>query len=102
MSQPDDEVVAVYQPVQWAPAEQPLPRTAGWALLFGVVGLFVSFFVGWGFAIGMLGVVLAVMALRRPWDERGMAIWALCLSALSIIYSAGWLWFSWTQGDLFV
>lgn len=87
--------------VRWAPAQAPLPRSASWALTFAVLGLIVSFLVGWGFLIGLVGAGLAIAALRRPWESRGMAVWALCLSLLSLVYSAGWLWWASTQGPLF-
>lgn len=70
-------------------------------MTFAVLALFVSFFVGWGVLIGLLGVVLAILALRRPWESRALAVWALCLSVLSLVYSAGWLWWASTQGPLF-
>lgn len=88
--------------VQWAPPEPaPLPRSAPWALTFAVLGLAVSLVVGWGFLIGVLGAGLALAALRRPWESRGVAVWALCLSVLSLLYSAGWLWWASTQGPFF-
>ncbi len=40
-------------------------------------------------------------ALRRPWESRALAVWALCLSVVSLVYSAGWLWWASTQGPLF-
>ncbi|MCT9818971.1 hypothetical protein N3K63_01585 [Microbacterium sp. W1N] len=85
-----------------APVAQPrLIRTAPWALLFGVLGLVVSLVVGWGFLIGVLGAGLALFSLRRPWENRAVAVWALCLSVVSLLYSAGWLWWASTQGPLF-
>ncbi|WP_431801969.1 hypothetical protein [Microbacterium sp. bgisy203] len=87
--------------VRWAPVPEVLPHSAGWALTFGILGLIVSFLVGWGFLIGLVGAGLAVAALRRPWESRPVAIWALCLSLLSVIYSAGWLRWASTQGPLF-
>lgn len=88
--------------VRWAPPPAaPLPRSAPWALTFAILGLAVSLVVGWGFLIGLLGTGLSIVALRRPWESRGVAVWALCLSLLSLVYSAGWLWWASTQGDLF-
>ncbi|ALJ19117.1 hypothetical protein [Microbacterium sp. No. 7] len=88
--------------VRWAPPPAPPPpRSAGWSLMFAVLALLVSLLVGWGFLIGMLAVGLAIAALRRPWERRGIAIWALCLGILSLVYSAGWLWWASTQGPLF-
>ena len=70
-------------------------------VLNAVLGLIVSFLVGWGFLIGLVGVGLAIAALRRPWESRPIAAWALCLSILSLVYSGGWLWWASTQGPLF-
>jgi len=90
------------QDVRWAPPPPaPLPHSAAWALTFAVLGLVVSLLVGWGFPIGLVGAGLAIVALRRPWESRGVAVWALCLSVLSLAYSAGWLWWASTQGPLF-
>ncbi|MDJ1114527.1 hypothetical protein [Microbacterium dauci] len=87
--------------VHWIHPPPALPRSAGWALLFGVLALVLACFVGWGFPVGVLGLVLAVVALRRPWERREMAVWALGLSAASLVFSAGWLWWAHTQGALF-
>ena len=95
-------IVPVTADVRWAPEPPaPLPRSAPWALTFAVLGLLVSLFVGWGFLIGLLATGLAVVALRRPWESRGVAVWALCLALLSLVYSAGWLWWAASQGPLF-
>jgi hypothetical protein len=97
---PVTEPVRVPTEVASEPAGS-LPRSAPWAMLFAVLGLGVSLLVGWGFLIGCVGVGLAITALRRPWERRGVAVWALCLSLLSLAYSAGWLWWASTQGPLF-
>jgi hypothetical protein len=82
---PGAEPVEVHAPV----AER--AHLASWALGIALVGLIVSFFVGWGFPIGLTGIVIAIFALRRPWERRAVAVWALVLAALSVVYSAGWL-----------
>ncbi|MEV5072665.1 hypothetical protein MRBLMI12_004328, partial [Microbacterium sp. LMI12-1-1.1] len=74
---------------------------AGWALAFAVVGLLVSMFVGWGFPIGLVAVVSAIIALRRPLENRAVAVWAIALGALSILYSAGWLLFTAMRANFF-
>jgi hypothetical protein len=74
---------------------------AGWALAFAVVGLLVSMFVGWGFPIGLVAVVSAIIALRRPLENRAVAVWAIALGTLSILYSAGWLLYTAIRADLF-
>lgn len=103
-TEPVPITASVHTEVAWAPepeADTALPRIAAWALTFSILGLIVSLLVGWGFPIGLVGVALAIVALRRPWESRGVAVWALCLSILSIMYSAGWLWWASTQGPLF-
>ncbi|NNH04555.1 hypothetical protein, partial [Microbacterium ulmi] len=87
----------------WAVPERAAPRRglAGWALAFSIAGLLASLFVGWGFPIGIVGVVSAILALRRPIESRGVAVWALVLGVLSIVYSAGWLLFAAMQADVF-
>lgn len=81
------------QTVQWYPREASAAHAwlAGWALAFSIAGLVVSLFVGWGFPIGLVGVVAAIVALRRPLESRGVAVWALSLGLVSVLYSAGWL-----------
>ncbi|GAA5093867.1 hypothetical protein GCM10025760_24580 [Microbacterium yannicii] len=73
---------------------------AGWALAFAVVGLIVSMFVGWGFPIGLVAVVSAIIALRRPLENRAVAVWAIALGTLSILYSAGWLLYTALRANL--
>lgn len=84
---------------------RPAPRTArgaaGWALGFAIVGLLVSLVVGWGFPLGLVAVILAVVALRRPFESRSAAVWAITLGGVSILYSGGWLWWAATQANLF-
>lgn len=81
---------------QWLmPAPEPQHRgLAAWALVFSIGGLLVSLFVGWGFPIGLVGVVSAILALRRPLESRAVAVWALVIGVVSILYSAGWLLFA--------
>ncbi|MDE0545433.1 hypothetical protein [Microbacterium sp. C7(2022)] len=78
---------------QWLmPAEAPPYRgLAGWALGFAIIGLVVSLFVGWGFPIGLVAIVSAIIALFRPLESRAIAVWAIVLGSVSVIYSAGWL-----------
>lgn len=106
LTEPVPVTASVHTDSGWTPAPGPdavvaLPWSAAWALAFGVVGLIVAIFVGWGFPLGLVGVVLAIVALRRPWESRQTAVWALCLSVASLVYSAGWLWWASTQGPLF-
>jgi hypothetical protein len=89
-------------PVLWAPvaAEPPSRGMSAWALTFGIIALIVSMFVGWGFPLGLVAIVTAIIALRRPIESRAVAVWALVLGAVSVLYSAGWLIFAASRGDL--
>ncbi|TDN90521.1 hypothetical protein [Microbacterium sp. BK668] len=82
--------------VQWAMPEpaRPARGLAAWALGFSIVALAVSLFVGWGFLLGIAAIVAAILALRRPLESRAVALWALVLGAVSLLYSAGWLLFA--------
>jgi hypothetical protein len=89
--------------LQWLMPENPAPHRglAPWALAFSLAGLIGSIFVGWGFPIGLVGVISAILALRRPLESRAMAVWALVLGALSVLYSAGWLFYAASRANLF-
>ena len=82
--------------VQWLMPEPAAPRRglAAWALAFSIGGLVFSLFVGWGFPIGLVGIVSAILALRRPLESRAVAVWALVLGIVSVLFSAGWLLFA--------
>ncbi|MDN3496496.1 hypothetical protein QL996_11190 [Planococcus sp. APC 4015] len=73
------------------PDPDPSRGLAGWALAFSIAGLVMSLFVGWGFPLGIIGAITAIVALRRPVESRAVATWALVLGLVSILYSAGWL-----------
>ncbi len=81
--------------VQWAPyedgPEEDGARLAPWALVAAIVALCASFFVGWGIPLAIVAVVAAIMALRRPMENRAVARWALVLGLAATIYSLGWL-----------
>lgn len=86
---------------EWA-APEPVRRSmSGWALGLAVIALGASFFVGWTFPLGLAGVIVSIVALRRPWDSSLVAGWALALSILSILYSGGWLLWLANQQHLF-
>ena len=42
-------------------------------------------------ALGLVAIVTAIVASRRPVERRGVVVWAIVLGALSVLYSAGWL-----------
>ncbi|GAA5200519.1 hypothetical protein [Microbacterium jejuense] len=88
---------------QWLASDEPgIHRgLAGWALAFAIIGLIVSLFVGWGFPIGLVAVVSAVFALRRPLESRAVAVWAIVIGSVSILYSAGWLLYAALRANLF-
>ncbi|KDA05268.1 hypothetical protein DC31_17080 [Microbacterium sp. CH12i] len=81
--------------VQWAPHDAAMDddntRLAPWALVAAVVALCASFFVGWGIPLAVIAVIAAIMSLRRPVENRAIAVWALILGIAATIYSLGWL-----------
>lgn len=87
---------------QWLASGEPAMHRglAGWALAFAIVGLVVSLFVGWGFPIGLVAVISAILALRRPLESRAMGVWAIAIGVVSILYSAGWLLYAATRANL--
>lgn len=84
-----------------APAARPARGIAGWALAAAIVALAISLVVGWGFPVGVVAVVAAAMALRRPDESRRAARWAAALGILSLVYSAIWLAWAASQAALF-
>jgi hypothetical protein len=89
-------------PTQWLVPEpvRPYRGVAGWALAFAVIGLAVSLFVGWGFPIGLVAVVSGIVALRRPLESRAVAVWALAMGSVSVVFSAGWLLWAMSRAQL--
>ncbi|MGC5172968.1 hypothetical protein ACPW96_17815 [Micromonospora sp. DT81.3] len=88
---------------QWmvTPPIAPHRGLGAWGLGFSLTGLISSFFVGWGFPISVVGIVLAALALRRPLESRPVATWALVLGILGLVYSAGWMLWAAAQLRLF-
>lgn len=66
-------------------------RLAPWALFAAIVALATSMFVGWGIPVAVVAVIAAIMSLRRPIENRGMAMWALVLGVFAALFSTGWL-----------
>jgi hypothetical protein len=66
-------------------------RLAPWALFAAIVALAASMFVGWGIPVAIVAVIAAVMCLRRPIENRGMALWALVLGIAATVFSSVWL-----------
>jgi hypothetical protein len=79
----------------WAPSAQAEhaddARLAPWALFAAIVALATSMFVGWGIPVAIVAVIAAIMTLRRPIENRAMAIWALVLGVFAALFSTGWL-----------
>ena len=89
-------------PLAWAPpAPRRPPSLGGWALAVAVIGLLLSFVVGWGFPVGIIAVITAASALRRPVRGRAVAAWALALGILSLLYSGLWIASALSRGPLF-
>lgn len=65
-------------------------RVAGWALGLAIIALVASLFGAWGLPVGIAAVVVALRAVRGR-AARAVAVWALALAVLSVLYGAGWL-----------
>ncbi len=78
--------------VVWAPAALVRKGIGGSALSFSISALIGSCVVGWLFPLGIFALVLGIVAVRRPAESTALGRWAIGLSILSLIYSAGWIW----------
>ncbi|MCM3503462.1 hypothetical protein M3667_16450 [Microbacterium sp. P26] len=87
-----DHVIPYVPPAPPAP-----PSLAPWALAAAILALVASFFTGWLLPLGAVAVILSTVSLRRPHDSTRVGVWSLCLSLLSIVFSAGWLIWGFSQ-----
>lgn len=78
--------------VLWAPAALVRKGIGGSALSFSISALIGSCVVGWLFPLGIFALILGIVAVRRPAESTSLGRWAIGLSILSLIYSAGWIW----------
>lgn len=67
------------------------PSVAPWALAVAIVALIASLFAGVLLPLGVVAIVMSIISLRRAHDSRRIAIWALALAVLSVVFSGGWL-----------
>lgn len=73
----------------------------GIGLGFSIVGLIASLVVGITLPLGLAGIVLGVLSLRRRVESRAIAIWTISLGVVAVVYSAGWLlWAAYRAGWL--
>jgi len=79
------------------PAPKSPPSLAPWALLLAIAALVSSLFWGWLLPLSAVAAIVAAMSLRRTHDSRGVSLWALALSLLSGVFSAGWLIWGFSQ-----
>ncbi len=84
--------------IPYVPPVPPTPPSfAPWALTVSIVALAAALFTGWLVPLGAVGAILAAVSLRRRYDSRHVAAWALALALLSIAFSAGWLVWGFSQ-----
>lgn len=90
-----DADAAAFAHDDWEPQVDPDvvddARLAPWALFAAIVALAASMFIGWGIPVAIVAVIAAVMCLRRPIENRGMALWALVLGIAATVFSSVWL-----------
>ncbi|QEW00794.1 hypothetical protein F6J84_12240 [Microbacterium caowuchunii] len=91
-----------FVPVTGAVATPPPLRPANFAataLGFAIVALIASMVVGVAFPIGVTAIVLGALSMRRAFESRAVARWAIVLGVVSVLYSAGWLlWAAYRSG----
>ncbi|UWF77918.1 MULTISPECIES: hypothetical protein [Microbacterium] len=82
-----------FRSVEGAPQDEPVDdaKLAPWALFAAIVALATSMFVGWGIPVAVVSVIAAIMSLRRPVENRAIAMWALVLGIAATVFSLGWL-----------
>lgn len=96
----DTSAASVARPqLEWAEPEPVRKGLGGSALSFGIAALCGSCFVGWLFPVAVLAIVIGVLAIRRPLESSRLGIWAIGLALLSLVYSAGWIWWTGVQLD---
>lgn len=78
--------------LRWAEPEPVRTGLGGSALAFAIAALGGSFVVAWMFPLGIFALVLGIIAVRRPAESSRLGWWAVGLSVLSLVYSAGWAW----------
>ncbi len=78
--------------VRWAEPEPVRTGLGGSALAFAIAALGGSFVVAWMFPLGVFALILGIIAVRRPAESSRLGWWAIGLSLLSLVYSAGWAW----------
>lgn len=78
-----------------ASAASPAPRRgrplAGASLTASVFGLTLSWLMPWAMPVSILGAVLAIIALRRSWEQHEPAWWGLGLGIAGTACASYWI-----------
>lgn len=72
-------------------SDPPAVPIAGFTFIASFLAMVISCFVAWALPLALIVLVMAVIAVRRPFENRSFAWWALVMSALAVIYSTVWL-----------
>ncbi|OII12450.1 DUF4190 domain-containing protein [Curtobacterium sp. MCBA15_008] len=81
-----------YPPAQNAPGQTPATNGGNGlsigSLVLGIVGVVFSFLFVWvGLIASIIGLVLGIIARRRPTSSRGMVLAGIILSAIGLVLS---------------
>lgn len=79
--------------VRWGEPELVRKGFGGSAVSFGIAAVAGSFVVGWLFPLGFVAIVMGILSVRRESESTVLGGWGIALGILSLIYSAGWLWY---------
>ena len=78
--------------VEHAPAIVPRRRPlASASLIASVFGLSMSLFMPWAMPVSIVGTILAIIALRRTWEQRAIAWWGFGFGLAGVSYSSFWI-----------
>lgn len=92
-----DVAVTAPRDVRWGEPELVRKGFGGSAVSFGIAAVAGSFVVGWLFPLGFVAIVMGILSVRRESESTVLGGWGIALGILSLIYSAGWLWYLGTR-----
>lgn len=78
-------------PAVYFDAEAPPVPIAGFTFVASFLAMLLSCFVAWALPLALIVLVMAVIAVRRPSENRVFAWWAFVISLIATTYSAVWL-----------
>lgn len=72
------------------PEVQPVP-IAGFTFVASFLAMVLACFVAWALPLALIVLLMALIAVRRPYENRVFAWWALVMALIATTYSTVWL-----------